>query len=69
MGDVTQTPITGYSSAGATHNSFSPLSGLGCREDLCFGEKDDLMVALGAKGGDCSSLDVELVLSSQVGGF
>ena len=69
MGDVTQTPITGYSSAGATHNSFSPLSGLGCREDLCFGEKDDLLVAPGAKRGDCSSLVVEPVLPSQAGGF
>ena len=69
MGVVTQTPIAGYGSAVATHNTFSPLSGLGCGEDLCFGEKDDLMVALGAKGGDCSSLDVEPVLSSQVGGF
>ena len=68
-GDVTQTLIAGYGKADATHNSFSPLSGLGCGEDLCFGERDDLMVAPSAKGGDCSSLDVEPVLSSQVGGF
>ena len=64
MGDVTQTPIAGYGSAVATHDTFSPLSGLGCGEDLCFGEKDDLMVAPGAKGGDCSNLDVEPVLPS-----
>ena len=43
--------------------------GLGCREDLCFGEKDDLLVAPGAKRGDCSSLIVEPVLPSQTGGF
>ena len=69
MGDVTETPIAGYSKADATYNSFSPLSGLGYGEDLCFGERNDLMVVLGAKGGDGSSLDVEPVLSSQVGGF
>ena len=69
MGDITQTPIAGYSNVVATHNTFSPLSGLGCGEDLCFGEKDDLMVVPGAKGGDYSNLDVEPVLPSQVGGF
>nr|POF21481.1 hypothetical protein CFP56_18520 [Quercus suber] len=69
MGDVTQTSIAGYSKVDATHNSFSPLSGLGCGEDLCFGENDDLMVVSGAKGGDCSSPDVEPMLPSQVGGF
>ena len=69
LGVVTQTPLAGYDSAVATHNTFSPLSGLGCGEELCFGEKDDLMVAPGAKGGDCSNLDVEPVLPSQVGGF
>ena len=69
MGSVTQTPIAGYNKANATHNSFSPLSGLGCGEDLYFGERDDLMVALGAKGGDSSSPDVKPVLPSQVSGF
>ena len=69
MGNVTQTPIAGYGKADATHNSFSLLSGLGCGEDLCFGERDDLMVAPGVKGGDYSSPTVEPMLPSQVGGF
>ena len=37
MGDITQTSIAGDDKADATHNSFSPLSGLGSGEDLCFG--------------------------------
>ena len=69
MRDVTQTPLAGYGKADATHNSFSPVSGLGYGEDLCFGERDDLMVVSGAKGGDCSSTDVEPMLLSQVGGL
>ena len=69
MGDVTHTPIAGDSKADATHNAFSPLSGLGSGEGLCFGERDDFMVDSGAKGGDWSSPDAEPVLPSQVGGF
>ena len=69
MGDVTQTPIASDGKVDATHDSFSPLSGLGSGEDLYFGEKDDFMVDSGAKGGDWSSPDVEPVLPSQVGGF
>ena len=52
MGNVTQTPIAGYGKANATHNSFSPLSGLGSGEGLYFGERDDFMVDSGEKGGD-----------------
>ena len=69
MGDVTHTPIAGDGKADATHNAFSPLSGLGSGEGLCFGERDDFMVDSGAKGGDWSSPDAEPVLPSQVGGF
>ena len=69
MGDVTHTPIVGDGKADATRNSFSPLSGLGSGEGLCFGERDDSMVDSGAKGGDWSSPNAELVLLSQVGGF
>ena len=50
-------------------NSFSPLSGLGSGEDLCFGERDDFMVDSGEKGGEWSNIDVEPVVLSQVGGF
>ena len=68
MGVVTHTPIVGVGKADAAHNSFSPLSGLGSGEDLCFGERDDFMVDSGDKGGDWSSPNAEHVLSSQVGG-
>ena len=69
MGDITQTPIASDGKADATHNSFSPLSGLGSGEDLYFGERDDFMVDSGAKGGDWSCPDVEPMLPSQMGGF
>ena len=39
IGVVTDTPIAGDGKADAAHNSFSPLSGLGNGEDLCFGER------------------------------
>ena len=69
MGVVTHTPKAGDGNADASHNSFSPLSGLGSGEDLCFGERVDFMVDSGEKGGDSSNPDAELVLLSQVGGF
>ena len=68
-GVVTHTPKAGDGNADASHNSFSPLSGLGSGEDLCFGERVDFMVDSGEKGGDWSNPDAELVLPSQVGGF
>ena len=69
MGVVTHTPKAGYSNTDASHNSFSPLSGLGSGEDLYFGERDDFMVDSGEKGGDWSNPDAKPVLLSQVGGF
>ena len=68
MGVVNHTPIAGDGKANAAHNSFSPLSGLGSGEDLCFREKDDFMVDSSEKGGDWSSPNAELVLPSEVGG-
>ena len=35
---------------GATQNSFSPLLGLGSKEGLCFGVRDDSTVVSGEKG-------------------
>ena len=35
---------------GATHNSFSPLLGLGCEEGLYFGVRDEPTVVSGEKG-------------------
>ena len=40
MGDVTHTSIAVDGKADAAHNSFSPLSGLGSVEGLCFGERE-----------------------------
>ena len=37
MGVVTHIPKAGDVNADASYNSFSPLSGLGSGEDLCFG--------------------------------
>ena len=69
MGVVTHIPKAGDVNADASYNSFSPLSGLGSRDDLCFGERDDFMVDSSEKGGEWSNTDVEPVVSSQVGGF
>ena len=49
MGVVTHIPKAGDVNTDASYNSFSPLSGLGSREDLYFGERDDFMVDLGEK--------------------
>ena len=49
MGVVTHTPKAGDGNADASHNSFSPVSGLGSGEDLCFRERDDFMMDFGEK--------------------
>ena len=64
MGVVTHIPKAGDVNTDASYNSFSPLSGLGSGEDLCFGERDDFMVDLGEKGGEWSNTDVEPVVPS-----
>ena len=68
--DVTHTPIDGVLRRRATarpmgpgfnaQNSFSPLSCLGSKEDLCFGRRDDTTVVSSDKGVKKSNPIAEL---------